>query len=209
MIGINIKFDLSPWIDTFEKARSQMPVAVSRALNRTGDMVATAVGRELASETGMHVHDVRDNMEQDRSTPGDLTYTITIHGGYTSLAEFDPRQTREGISARVGASQDVPRHVLRAERASLSSALCLAALDQEALRPEPGGRGDAWERGVRWRAPRSPRSCRCASRTRSDACCRSRASRETSAMMSIKGGTWKKAGGRLCTPRKNPPLNRA
>src|SRR5260370_27279411 len=104
---IKIDFDLSPWIDMLEKARSQMPVAISRALNRTGDMVATAVGRELASETGMGVRDVRDHMEQDRSTPGDLSYTITIHGGYTSLAEFDPHQTREGISARPWAHRRV------------------------------------------------------------------------------------------------------
>jgi hypothetical protein len=111
--GINIKFDLSPWINTLEKARGEMTVAVSRALNRTGDMVPTAVGRELASETGMHVHDVREHMDQERSTPADLTPTITIHGGYTSLAEFDPRQTREGISARPWAHRRLTRSLGR------------------------------------------------------------------------------------------------
>ena len=82
---IEIKFDTSAFDELAEKFASiDFSSAVSRALNRVGDMVTTAVGRELASETGMHVHDVRDAMDQERSTSGDLTYTITILGGYAS-----------------------------------------------------------------------------------------------------------------------------
>jgi hypothetical protein len=98
---IEIKFDTSAFDELAEKFASiDFSSAVSRALNRVGDMVTTAVGRELASETGMHVHDVRDAMDQERSTPGDLTYTITILGGYTSLAEFRMRHERESAHGR-------------------------------------------------------------------------------------------------------------
>jgi hypothetical protein len=51
--------------------------AISAALNRTGDMVATAVKRELVDETGLHAHDVADAMTKHRSSPGDLTYSIS------------------------------------------------------------------------------------------------------------------------------------
>jgi hypothetical protein len=59
---ISIEFDLSNWIDTLEKVRDRMPAVISRALNRAGDQVATVVGRDLASETGLGVREVRDEM---------------------------------------------------------------------------------------------------------------------------------------------------
>jgi hypothetical protein len=48
----------------------------------------------------MHVHDVRDAIEQQKSTPDDLEYIITISGEFQPLSEFDPHQTSGGISAR-------------------------------------------------------------------------------------------------------------
>jgi hypothetical protein len=92
--------EIDSHIDRFRFVGEQMPAAISRALNRTGDMATTAVGRELAQETGMHVHDVRDSIEQEKSTPDTLEYTIVISGEFQPLSEFDPHQTSGGISAR-------------------------------------------------------------------------------------------------------------
>ncbi len=103
MADIRITFDMSgfqTWIDEIDRIADELPGAVSRALNRTGDMATTKVGRVLADETGAHVHDVRDAIEQFPSTPDDLTYTISISGEWMPLSEFDPHQTRKGISAR-------------------------------------------------------------------------------------------------------------
>jgi hypothetical protein len=99
-MDLKITYDLSGWTDLLVKAKAEAPAALSRALNRTGDMVVTAIGRELASETGMGVRDVREHIEADKSSPGNLVYEFTISGEYTSLADYDPHQTREGISAR-------------------------------------------------------------------------------------------------------------
>jgi hypothetical protein len=98
---INIEFDLSPWINLLEKARDEFPEAISRALNRAGDQVATVVVRTLAEERGLTAHEVRDEIEISHSTPADLEHVITISGRYLTLAHFDPRDLkRGGISAR-------------------------------------------------------------------------------------------------------------
>jgi hypothetical protein len=98
---IEIKFDLSSWIDLLEKVRAEAPAAISRALNRSGDMVATVVVRTLADETGLAVQEVRDELDTSHSTPADLEYTITIPGRYLTLAHFDPHELkRGGVSAR-------------------------------------------------------------------------------------------------------------
>ena len=80
----------------------QMPAAISRALNRAGDQATTAIGRELVHETGAHVGDRWDAMEQNRSTPSDLECVITISGGLQPLSEFSPPETSKGISAGPG-----------------------------------------------------------------------------------------------------------
>jgi hypothetical protein len=100
---IDIKVDvtgLEELAAKFAAAAKSMPAAISHALNRTGDQVTTAIGRTLADETGMHVHDVRDAMTQDKSTAGNLEYVITISGAYQPLSEFDPHETAKGFSAR-------------------------------------------------------------------------------------------------------------
>jgi hypothetical protein len=48
---IQIDFDLTSWINLLEKVRAEFAPAISRALNRTGDTVVTAV-REIAPHSG-------------------------------------------------------------------------------------------------------------------------------------------------------------
>ena len=83
-----------------ETLRVEIRPAMSRAINRTGDMVATAIGRELASETGLPIGEVRDELEISHSTPADLEYTITVPGRHLTLQRFAPREVKRGISAR-------------------------------------------------------------------------------------------------------------
>jgi hypothetical protein len=74
--------------------------AISRALNRAGDMAVTQVGRTLAQETGLGVRQVRESIDVDRASPADLAYTITVSGRHIPLGEFGARETRAGVSAR-------------------------------------------------------------------------------------------------------------
>ncbi len=97
--------DLLRFADHMRDFAEELPAACARALNRTGDQVATRVGRVLAEETGAHVHDVRDGIEQTPSTADDLTYVLTISGEFMPLSEFDPHWTRQGVSARPWATR--------------------------------------------------------------------------------------------------------
>jgi hypothetical protein len=100
---ITIKLDTSAVkaaAERLERAQSEIRPAISRALNRAGDQTTTAVGRQLAEETGLGVRQVRQAMTVRRSTPASLVYEISIKGGATPLSEFAPRETRAGVSAR-------------------------------------------------------------------------------------------------------------
>jgi hypothetical protein len=100
MIEISINDTIERMAEHFEQVGEQMPAAISRALNRAGDMATTAIGRTLAHETGIAVGAAREAMSQKRSTPGDLEYVITIEGDFLPLSEFSPHETKKGISAR-------------------------------------------------------------------------------------------------------------
>lgn len=84
----------------YAKKASTVRPAVVRALNRAGDQAATAIGRQLAKETGLGVRRVRDSVRARRASQYDLVYVIIVPGGAVPLSEFAPRETRKGVSAR-------------------------------------------------------------------------------------------------------------
>ena len=101
MVAINLDLSsLEQWADDLREVADELPAAVSRAINRTGDMALTQVGRTLAEETGLGVRDVRSGITVERATAAEPVYEITVHSRQTTLGEFDPRPTRQGVSAR-------------------------------------------------------------------------------------------------------------
>jgi hypothetical protein len=98
---INIKVDTSGLTAMADELQHlDLKPAISRALNRAGDMATTQVGRTLAAETGTGVRQVRESISVSRATPADLTYEIAVSGRHIPLSEFAPRETRKGVSAR-------------------------------------------------------------------------------------------------------------
>ena len=103
MAGINIRYDgsdLLRFADAMRDFGDELPAACARALNRTGDMVATQMGRTLAEETGLGVRDIRSDFEIEKASPDNLECTVTVPSRQTTLGEFDPRETKKGVSAR-------------------------------------------------------------------------------------------------------------
>jgi hypothetical protein len=74
--------------------------AIARALNRAGNHMTVIVVRQLAGQTGLGVREVRDEVHVDKAYAGKLSYRATIPGRYLTLQRFEPRQVREGVSAR-------------------------------------------------------------------------------------------------------------
>jgi hypothetical protein len=111
MVSINVDLSaLERWADDFREVADEIPAAVSRAINRAGDMAVTQVGRTLAEETGLGVRDVRSGISTERATAAEPVYEITVHSRQTTLGEFDPRPTRQGVSTRPWAVRRVFPH---------------------------------------------------------------------------------------------------
>lgn len=111
MVSINLDLSaLEHWADDLFEVCDELPAAVSRAINRAGDQALTQVGRTLAEETGLGVRDVRSGITVERATAAEPVYEIVVHSRPTTLGEFDPRPTRQGVSARPWAVRRVFPH---------------------------------------------------------------------------------------------------
>jgi hypothetical protein len=89
---------------------NQAPHAIRRAVNHTGDKALTQVTRMLARQTGVKYRTVKQALSVQRANYDRASYTIRSRGGYISLKEFDPRQTRKGVSAMVWGKRRVFPH---------------------------------------------------------------------------------------------------
>lgn len=86
---------------------TRAPVAIRRAVNRTGDMARTAVRRSLVKQTGLSRRVIVKAVKVTRATGSDMRYLLRSRGGDVSLKYFGPRETRRGLSARPWGSRKV------------------------------------------------------------------------------------------------------
>lgn len=77
----------------------QMKLIMQRSLGRAGDMAKTQVIRALTAQTGLKRATIVRAVKVRRPHFGDLSYTMTTHGGDISLKYFGARETRKGVSA--------------------------------------------------------------------------------------------------------------
>jgi len=87
-LSVNVS-DFGRMADVYENVRKQVPQALVRAINWTGDKARTAAGRKLSKQTGLNYGKVRKELHTKPATPSDLVYEIGATGGPIS---------RKGIS---------------------------------------------------------------------------------------------------------------
>ena len=75
--------------------------ALVTSLNKIGAEVFTQAKRELKDATGLKVGVVAKGLKKDKARRGDEEYTIRIKSKYLNLIEFNARQTKKGVSAKV------------------------------------------------------------------------------------------------------------
>jgi len=102
--------------EVYDQIGKQTPLALSRALNWTGNKARTAAGRKLAEQTGLRYGKVRAEIRTYPSKPHDLEYSIGVSGRAIPLAEFNARQTRAGVSAAPWATRRVFPHTFIVDR---------------------------------------------------------------------------------------------
>src|SRR5206468_9858633 len=112
-IMFNLSIDARELIkvgEVYDQIGKQTPLALSRALNWTGNKARTAAGRKLAEQTGLRYGKVRAEIRTYPAKPSDLEYSIGVSGRAIPLAEFNARQTRAGVSAAPWATRRVFPH---------------------------------------------------------------------------------------------------
>jgi len=80
----------------------QAPVAIARAVNRTLSTVQTATVRALATNTNLAQKDVRKALSITRARPGNPEGVLRVTGRRIPLLAFGARQTRGGVTYRLG-----------------------------------------------------------------------------------------------------------
>lgn len=102
MSGFEVRVDVSQitrLANLIGAAGDQVPHAIRRGLNKTGDKVRTVVVRSLAKQTGAKYGAVKKALKVTRADYRDLKYTIAARGSHIPLRDFGPRRTKKGISA--------------------------------------------------------------------------------------------------------------
>lgn len=96
----------------FKQIGEQKPVAIRRAVNRTGDQLATKTVKIVAKQIGVTQRSVKKYLSKGRASPGrSAVYRITASAPAMSLKEFNPRQTSEGVVVKVWGQRRVLRQV--------------------------------------------------------------------------------------------------
>jgi hypothetical protein len=118
--------DLERWSADLIEVAEEIPAAISRSVNRTGDMVRTAIGRELAAETGLLVrvpHIPRFAFGRAPSPRACDTWTPpeTLLGGSPSARVLPGRP--KAVALRCAVAAPPPRKPLR----RLADRRCAAA----------------------------------------------------------------------------------
>ena len=89
--------------------RKYVQKALVTALNKVGVEVATQAKKELAGATGLKAGVVGKKIKKDKARRGDEKYTISIKLKYLNLIEFNGKQTKRGVSAKVWGNRKIYR----------------------------------------------------------------------------------------------------
>lgn len=85
--------------EKLKAAQTEVPTALARALNHTGDKTRTQMIRALTAQTGLKRKVIVKALQKRIAGSGSLAYVIKSKGGNIRLKYFDARETRKGVTA--------------------------------------------------------------------------------------------------------------
>lgn len=103
MASINVKGDLSKVLSDLGRVRSEvLEKAIPSALNRTGAQAITQASRELR-EVGYNYKssEIKDAFSQSKANASRLITTLKVRRKTKSLMEFNPRESKAGVTVRI------------------------------------------------------------------------------------------------------------
>ncbi len=117
MASITLTLDTTPWGKRLDLLGRGAPVALARALNKTGDAVRTAMARAVAKDMGIKVGTARAAIKVEKATGASLAVRIVAKGKRLPLIDFKAR----GPEPSRGRGRGVA-YVMRGERKRLDHA---------------------------------------------------------------------------------------
>lgn len=109
--------DTTPWERAIRELGRRGPVAVARALNRTGMSERTAMARAVAQDMGIKVSAAREAIAVVKATPSSLATRVVARGRPVPLIEF---KAKGPVPSR-GRGQGVS-YVMQGQRKRVQSA---------------------------------------------------------------------------------------
>ncbi len=100
MIEINI-LQIEQLNEIFRNTPEQVPIVLSRAINRAGQAGKTQAAREARSRYTVRHGDVLKTLKINRASRGNLHASISSRGELIPLLAFNPRMTKKGVSVAV------------------------------------------------------------------------------------------------------------
>jgi len=82
-----------------------MPKVIARAINRTASSAKTEIGRRIAKEIGMKVADAKKSVILKKASWKRWMASLGISGRRIPLIRFRARQTKKGVSYKIGAKR--------------------------------------------------------------------------------------------------------
>lgn len=104
MIEINV-LQIERLNQIFRETPEQIPIVLSRAINRSAQAGRTQAAREARSKYTVRHGDVLKTLKINRAHRGNLYASISSRGELIPLIAFKPKQTNKGVSVAVKKGQ--------------------------------------------------------------------------------------------------------
>lgn len=102
-IAVSVRGSMDKVLADLNMKKKDVPTkAVPRALNRVGAMTITQASRELRDEGyNFKASEIKAAMSQRMATSSNLVTTIKVRRKTKSLMEFNPRESKAGVTVRI------------------------------------------------------------------------------------------------------------
>lgn len=111
MSDFTVRMDVRDVERCFDRLKERAPFAIARALNKTADSATARMIRFISADTGVKQKDLRGTTKRNRAiwssqaTPGNQTVKVYANTERIPLYDFGARQTRRGVTAKLGPSR--------------------------------------------------------------------------------------------------------
>lgn len=136
MLTVNMTSpNLNKVLDDLKNMPGATQEAIVSALNKTGASAMTAASKTIRETYNLKAKDIRDAVEPRKASKNNMVYSIYVASPKFSLFDFQARQTKPGVTAKLrkGGGRTLYRHTFIRTWFSLFCRHCV----HKCIRPNP------------------------------------------------------------------------